>query len=91
MADLLLLIKIALWIIIWWTNFNRAFRAKAYTSLTEFNLTVLSYIHQSTKLTSLPIFHAIQHIIHIHVGGQSKVWWYDAKYFMSAIDTLNIN
>ena len=33
-----------------------------HASLAEFNLVVLSYIHQSTKLNSLPIFHAIRYM-----------------------------
>ena len=36
-----------------------------HTSLVEFNLAVLSYIRQSAKLTSPPIFfHAIRYVIH---------------------------
>ena len=47
-----------------WRDYNYgkpiwALCSRTYTSLAEFNLAVLSYIRQSAKLTSPPIFHAI--------------------------------
>ena len=50
-------------IIIWRTDLDRALHTQTYmyihTSLAKFNLAVLSHIHQSAKLNSSPIFHAI--------------------------------